>query len=74
MGYRQVGVVGTFIAHFGAANVGTMITRARYHIDFGTMRLNHADFRGTRSFGNENFAFDARSRRISCDSIARVAA
>ena len=70
----MVGVIGSFIAHFGTADIGAMVASARNHIDFGTVRFNHADFRGTRSFGNENFAFDARSRRISCDSIARVAA
>ena len=40
----MVGVVSTFIAYLGAANVSTMITRARYHIDFGAVRFNHANF------------------------------
>ena len=69
-----VRVIGALVLHLGAADVGAVVARSGNDVCDGAVRLDHADLRGARSFGNEDFAADPRARRIGRDGVSGVAA
>ena len=69
-----VRIVGALVLHLGAAYVGAVVARARNDVRHGAVRLDHADFRGARAFGNEDFAADPRACGIGRDGVSGVAA